>query len=292
MDPLGGLLTTRPIQTGWEISIEPYPNWQFGCVDNPDNQFGNSSVLARTRTRSDGPEPLLTLCTRRCSLSNLHTWDGEMQLNTSMGETTSTEQLSWLSRQSFNSSQKMMPLHVCLHHVESVCRLLIASPENCKCHKWPINKEVVIWGYASKNPGQRNVRVSPACRCAGSITNEEIEVRCTPKLWLLYKVCLANNHNEIWVKWRTDNGTCIAREVNSQIAICDHISLGNATCSLILLLVSFSLILVITFWHMIIHLCMWNGRMGHAKVLPCKLPRSMTNALHMVLLWLGKSESW
>ena len=61
MDPLCDPLTTRPIQTGWEICIEPYPNRRFGCVDNPDRQFGNGSVLTRTRTRSDGPEPLLTL---------------------------------------------------------------------------------------------------------------------------------------------------------------------------------------------------------------------------------------
>jgi hypothetical protein len=61
MDLLGDPLTICPIQTSWEICIEPYPNWQFGCVDNPDRQFGTGSVLTRTRTRSDGPEPLLTL---------------------------------------------------------------------------------------------------------------------------------------------------------------------------------------------------------------------------------------
>jgi len=61
MDPLCDPLTTGPIQTGWEICIEPYPNQRFGCVDNPDRQFGNVSVLTRTRTRSDGPELLLTL---------------------------------------------------------------------------------------------------------------------------------------------------------------------------------------------------------------------------------------
>ena len=71
MDPLCDPLTTRPIQTGWEICSEPYPNRQFGCVDNPDHQFGNSSVLTRTRTRSDGPEPLLTLLLRNMSIINV-----------------------------------------------------------------------------------------------------------------------------------------------------------------------------------------------------------------------------
>jgi len=61
MDPLDNPLSTRPIQTGREYSIEPYPNARFGFIDNPDRQFGAGSVLTRTRTRSDGPEPLLTL---------------------------------------------------------------------------------------------------------------------------------------------------------------------------------------------------------------------------------------
>jgi len=61
MDPLSDLLTTRRIQTGLEICIEPYLNWQFGCVENPDRQFGKGLVLTWTRTWSDGPEPLLTL---------------------------------------------------------------------------------------------------------------------------------------------------------------------------------------------------------------------------------------
>ena len=61
MDPLGDPLTTRPIQTGWEFTMEPYPSVQFGFIDDPDRQFGNGSVCTRTRTRSDGPEPLLTL---------------------------------------------------------------------------------------------------------------------------------------------------------------------------------------------------------------------------------------
>jgi len=61
MDPLGEPLATRPFQTGWEFSMEPYPGGQFGFIDDPDCQFGNGSVWTRTRTRSDGPEPLLTL---------------------------------------------------------------------------------------------------------------------------------------------------------------------------------------------------------------------------------------
>jgi hypothetical protein len=41
--------------------MEPYPSGQFGFIDDPDCSIGNSSVSTRTRTLSDGPEPLLTL---------------------------------------------------------------------------------------------------------------------------------------------------------------------------------------------------------------------------------------
>jgi len=61
MDPLGDPLTTHPIQTGWEFTIEPYPNWRFGFIDNPDRPCGNYSVWTCTRTRSDSPGPLVTL---------------------------------------------------------------------------------------------------------------------------------------------------------------------------------------------------------------------------------------
>ena len=35
MDLLGDPLTTRPIQTGWEFTMEPYSGEQFGCIDDP-----------------------------------------------------------------------------------------------------------------------------------------------------------------------------------------------------------------------------------------------------------------
>jgi len=61
MDPLYNPLGTRPIQMGREMSMEPYPNRQFGFIEDPDRQSGSGSVLTCTRTRSDGPDPLLTL---------------------------------------------------------------------------------------------------------------------------------------------------------------------------------------------------------------------------------------
>jgi len=61
MDPLGDPLTTRLIQTGSEFTIELYLSVQFGFIDDLNRQLGNGSVWTRTRTRNDGPEPLLTL---------------------------------------------------------------------------------------------------------------------------------------------------------------------------------------------------------------------------------------
>jgi len=49
------------IQTGREMSMEPCPNRQFRFIDHPDRQSGSGLVPTRTRTRSDGPDPLLTL---------------------------------------------------------------------------------------------------------------------------------------------------------------------------------------------------------------------------------------
>jgi hypothetical protein len=65
MDRLGDLLTTRPIQTGWEFTMELYLSEQFWFIDDPERQLGNGSVWTRTRTwtRSDSLEPIAnTIC--------------------------------------------------------------------------------------------------------------------------------------------------------------------------------------------------------------------------------------
>jgi hypothetical protein len=72
MDPLGDLLTTRPILPGWGFTMEPYPGGQFGCIDDPDRQFGNSWDGTRTQSRSDGPEPLLTQPIFRVAITNYY----------------------------------------------------------------------------------------------------------------------------------------------------------------------------------------------------------------------------
>jgi len=61
MDLPGKFRTIRPIQTGWELSIEPYPSWRFGCIVIQDHHFTNCPDWTRTRARSDILEPLRTL---------------------------------------------------------------------------------------------------------------------------------------------------------------------------------------------------------------------------------------
>jgi hypothetical protein len=61
MDPLGDLLTTRLIQTGWEFTMELYLSGQCGFTDDPDRQFGNGCVWTKAQTRRDSLEPLVTL---------------------------------------------------------------------------------------------------------------------------------------------------------------------------------------------------------------------------------------
>jgi len=57
--PMDNPLRIRPIRMGWELSVEPYPNWLFGSIVNLDPLFGNSSVETQTQTRIGTPEPLL-----------------------------------------------------------------------------------------------------------------------------------------------------------------------------------------------------------------------------------------
>jgi hypothetical protein len=50
MDLLGDPLTTLPILTDWEFTIEPYQSWPFWLIDNGDSQRGNGSVWTITWT--------------------------------------------------------------------------------------------------------------------------------------------------------------------------------------------------------------------------------------------------
>lgn len=60
-DPLDNPLTTWPLWTGWEQSIEPYPNCKFGWIHDIGYIFGDGSIPTQIWTHNGGPEPFLSL---------------------------------------------------------------------------------------------------------------------------------------------------------------------------------------------------------------------------------------
>jgi len=74
-----------PNSDGLGVYHGTIPDGQFGYTDNPDRQFGNGSVWTRTRTRSDGLEPLLTLFTYKQKRPQFHSFcTGEASLDLPM----------------------------------------------------------------------------------------------------------------------------------------------------------------------------------------------------------------
>jgi len=71
MNLLDNPQTTCPIMIGWEISVEPYPNWQFGWFDNAQYIFGDSSIPTCTQTSRCGPEQLHTLLVSSLRVSRM-----------------------------------------------------------------------------------------------------------------------------------------------------------------------------------------------------------------------------
>jgi hypothetical protein len=61
MEPVGNLLTTRPLQTDLECTIEWYLGCQFICINTPYREVVHGSVPTQTRTRSGCSQPLETL---------------------------------------------------------------------------------------------------------------------------------------------------------------------------------------------------------------------------------------
>jgi len=71
--------------------------------------------------------------------------------------------------------------------------------------------------------------------------------------------------------------------MNTQVGICDGVSIWNAIPVPILLCVSFYMISVTKLWHMIVCLCMGKGQIGHANVLDIKSCWLTTNECDIVL---------
>jgi len=61
---------------------------------------------------------------------------------------------NWRFRQLWSPKQtRQQPLYH-LQHLESLCRFLISSPDNHKCCKWRLHREVVNWGWVQRNLSQ------------------------------------------------------------------------------------------------------------------------------------------
>ena len=107
---------------------------------------------------------------------------------------------------------------------------------------------------------------SPARHIAQFVTNQENEAWGTGKHLPLQIASQTNQHIEIRFKWRNNDGSCIAGEIDMQIAFFHVILLGNAIWIPILLRVSFALISVTRMRDMISRLCMCKGRTCPATV--------------------------
>jgi len=120
--------------------------------------------------------------------------------------------------------------------------------------------------------------------------NSEIKASWTRKLLPLQIAFQARYNMAILFGRGNGDSSLGAGGVNWPIAIVDDVSPGKAIRVPILLHVSLYLISVTKLWDMIIRLCIFKGRMGHAKVLDTKLHWLTTNELDMVLLVTVKSE--
>jgi len=100
--------------------MESNPSGQFGCIDDPDPQYGFCSVWTRTQTQSDGPEPLLTL---RLPARLFNAWVDSLNL-------------PWILQSGGLHSRSQQPLHssfvermsehrLACFHLPFICGILI-----------------------------------------------------------------------------------------------------------------------------------------------------------------------
>jgi len=101
-------------------------------------------------------------------------------------------------------------------------------------------------------------------------TNSGSEACCTNKFLPLHEAYLVNYHlvSGYWLRY--GDASRIAGGIDSQIVNFDHLPLVKAICVPTLLCISISLISVTKLWHIILHQCVCNGRMGHATDLDSK----------------------
>jgi len=87
----------------------------------------------------------------RWGLTNWCNQDGGTQPTTSVREIWSMGRLNSGFQQLWSPKQTRLHPHHHRRQLESLCRVLISSPDGHKCCKWCLNQEVVKWGWVRRN---------------------------------------------------------------------------------------------------------------------------------------------
>jgi len=228
----------------------------------------------------------------RWSLINSCTQAGETRPTPSMRGMRSTEWLNWRFQLSFNLKRQIMQRHLCQRHLVSLWRVMIASPEYCKCHQWLLDQGVVVCGLVCGNCNDtKTFRHSQPPRCPigytfiinscwtrklqplhiASHVNYQSGNRIPTKTWLMLVPRRRNQYAD-WHSWWCINLKC-------------NIWTYFAACPLYYISVT-------KLWDIIIRLCMYKGRIGHANGLDFKCDWLTTNEHDIVLPVTVKLDNW
>ena len=77
--------------------------------------------------------------------------NGGTQPTTSVRERWSTGRLNCRLRLLGSPKQTRLQPHHHRQHLESLCRLLMSSPDNHECRQWRLDREVLKWGWIRRN---------------------------------------------------------------------------------------------------------------------------------------------
>jgi len=137
---------------------------------------------------------------------------------------------------------------------------------------------------------------SPAQCCIIYVTNTQTEACPTTERFPLHIASLPPHHIDIGFRRIKGDSLCVAGRIHMQIGTVDSISDRKAIHVPILLLISWFLISLTKLWDTIFHLCICEGRKGHANVVDYKSIQLSTYKLDIVfsimeqwdrIFWIG-----
>jgi len=94
----------------------------------------------------------------RWGFTNSRNWDGGSWPTSSVREIWSKGWPHWCFRQLLSRYHIRLQQHLHRPHLESLCRQLMSSPDNCNCHKGLLNQDVVVWGGVPGNHRHSNAQ--------------------------------------------------------------------------------------------------------------------------------------